>query len=294
LNIGAIARQCGIEVATLRKWESRYGFPMPQRTSTGRRNYSAETVEQLLSIRRLMAGGARPGNILREFLSGQHRAAEESAAPDHAEGLALLLASDLSGLRQWFRARRNGMTAADFVERVAAPMAREVGSLWAAGALPVFAEHCFSEELQGVLSSWNATAAGSRRNPRILLTAPAGEGHSLGLRMAGAVLAEAGEYPLFLPNDLPNKEIVAAAGHYCVTVVGLTASLHYPPKLLLATLTEIRQELPASIQLWVGGAGAECLPRLPENMTQVTNMHALLRLTKELPASGSTMQGDKT
>lgn len=278
----------------MRKWESRYGFPMPQRTSTGRRNYPAETVEQLLSIRRLMAGGARPGDILREFLSGRHQVIEESAAPDHAKGLSLLRASDLSGLRQWFLGRRDSMTAADFVERVAAPMAREVGSLWAAGALPVFAEHCFSEELQGVLSSWNATAAGSRRNPRILLTAPAGEGHSLGLRMAGAVLAEAGEHPLFLPTDLPNTEIVAAAVHYCVTVVGLTASVYYPPKLLLATLTEIRHELPASIQLWVGGAGTARLPRLPENTTQVTNMHAMLRLAEELPAGGSTTQGDRT
>jgi MerR family transcriptional regulator, light-induced transcriptional regulator len=294
LNIGAIARQSGIEVATLRKWESRYGFPKPLRTSTGRRTYPVETVEQLLSIRRQMAGGERPGKILREFLAhaGHVDVLEEAVSHAHVEGISRLLGSDVPGLRQWFLERRNEMTAADFVERVAAPMAREVGCLWAGGSLPVFAEHLFSEELLCVLSSWTENSIGRFCPPRILLTAPAGESHSLGLRMVGAVLAAAGEHPLYLPSDLPNSEIVAAAVRYRVSVVGLTASLYYPPKLLFATLKEIRQELPASIQLWVGGAGTARLPKLPENTTQVTEMRALLRLVQELPAPGKTMRGE--
>jgi DNA-binding transcriptional MerR regulator/methylmalonyl-CoA mutase cobalamin-binding subunit len=293
LNIGAIARQSGIEVATLRKWETRYGFPKPQRTESGRREYSAETVEQLLSIRRQMASGKRAGKVLSEFLSCRLQTAGKVVSPELDEGFSRLLGSDVSGLRQWFRERCNEMTAVEFVEQVAAPMARKIGSLWASGELPVFAEHLFSEELPGALSFWTATSAARSSPPRILLTAPAGERHSLGLRMAGGVLAAAGEHPLYLPADLPNNEIVAAADYYHVSVVGLTASSNYPPKLLFATLKEIRQQLPASIRLWVGGAGSAGLPRLPDGTTQVADMPALLRLVQELPSTGSSMPGEK-
>jgi DNA-binding transcriptional MerR regulator len=168
----------------LRKWETRYGFPKPQRTESGRREYSAETVEQLLSIRRQMASGKRAGKVLSEFLSCRLQTAGKVVSPELDEGFSRLLGSDVSGLRQWFRERCNEMTAVEFVEQVAAPMARKIGSLWASGELPVFAEHLFSEELPGALSFWTATSAARSSPPRILLTAPAGERHSLGLRMA--------------------------------------------------------------------------------------------------------------
>jgi len=293
LNIGAIARQSGIEVATLRKWESRYGFPKPQRTASGRREYPEETVEQLLNIRREMASGQRTGKVLREFLSRTAQATLSPAVPEYAEGISRLLSSDTSGLRQWLLERRNALSAADFVERVAAPMAREVGCLWASGALPVFAEHLFSEELLSALSTWTEPQPGKSGFPRVLLTAPAGEKHSMGIRMAGAVLASLGEQPIYLSCDLPNNQIVAAAIHYRVAAVGLTASLSYPPRLLFASFTEIRKALPASIQLWVGGAGAARLPNLPDNTTQVTDMLALLQLAQKLPVLDKTRQGKK-
>ena len=282
MNIGAIARQTGIEVATLRKWESRYGFPIPERTVAGHRDYPAEVIEQLLTIRRNMSGGQRPGKAIKAFLSQHEANQKHTNCRLSTEGISLLVKSDTKGIREWLVSRRKEMDAADFVEIVAAPMAREVGNLWAQGQLPVFAEHVFSEEMQSVLLSPQETDARQIR-PRILLTAPAGEKHTLGLRMAGAVLSARGEPPLYITTDLPTPEIVIAAIHYGVCVVGLTASLSYPPKLLLACLKELRQELPVSIQLWAGGAGTAGLSNLPENITQISNMQILQHCLQTLP-----------
>lgn len=283
--IGSVSRQTGIEIATLRKWEKRYGFPKPQRTATGRREYLAETVEQLLGIRRRIAGGVRTGAVLREFLSHRDelspgKDAQQPGKSEHLEGVSKLLDADVPGLRQWLLDRWNEMAVADFVEQIAAPMAREVGHLWSRGVLPVFAEHLFSEELLGVLSSAIECPNSCLTPHRVLLTTPAGEKHNLGLKMAGAVLASVGGRPIYLHADLPNSEIVAAADSYKVTVVGLSASLNYPPRLLFANLQAIRQSLPESIQLWVGGAGSARLPKLPPNTTQIADMQALLRLVK--------------
>lgn len=294
LNIGAIARQSGIEAATLRKWEVRYGFPKPLRTVSGRREYSADTLVQLLSIRRRLESGERTGKILLDFPSRSSiGSAGQVAVSEHAEGISRLLGSDIPGLRQWLLELRKTLTALEFVERIAAPMAREVGCLWADGALPVFAEHLFSEELLSVLLHQSETPVDCLRPPRVLLTAPAGEKHCLGLRMAGAVLAEAGENALYLSSDLPNREIIAAAVHHQVCAVGLTTSLNYPPKLLFSTLQDIRQALPASVQLWVGGAGACRLPRLPDGTSQVASMPVLLELLKTLPATCNTAEREE-
>lgn len=47
LGIGEVAELTGIGVGTLRMWEQRHGFPVPQRTQSGHRRYAPEDVEVL-------------------------------------------------------------------------------------------------------------------------------------------------------------------------------------------------------------------------------------------------------
>jgi DNA-binding transcriptional MerR regulator len=46
-TIGAAARQTGICASTLRKWESRYRFPVPVRGATGHQQFSQGDLETL-------------------------------------------------------------------------------------------------------------------------------------------------------------------------------------------------------------------------------------------------------
>jgi DICT domain-containing protein len=57
LTIGAMAREAGMEPATLRTWESRYGFPSPTRSGGGRRHYSQEDLRALLRVIELRRSG---------------------------------------------------------------------------------------------------------------------------------------------------------------------------------------------------------------------------------------------
>lgn len=49
-SIGEFARLCGINAATLRAWQRRYGLLKPQRTDGGHRLYSDDDIRQALSI----------------------------------------------------------------------------------------------------------------------------------------------------------------------------------------------------------------------------------------------------
>ncbi|MCP9490669.1 MAG: MerR family transcriptional regulator [Solirubrobacteraceae bacterium MAG38_C4-C5] len=52
LQIGDLARLTGVAAATLRVWESRFGFPAPERTEAGYRRYCEDDVE---AVRRVAA-----------------------------------------------------------------------------------------------------------------------------------------------------------------------------------------------------------------------------------------------
>jgi DNA-binding transcriptional MerR regulator len=50
LTIGAVAQQTNLAATVLRSWEVRYGFPMPERSPSGHRRYTARQVEQIRTV----------------------------------------------------------------------------------------------------------------------------------------------------------------------------------------------------------------------------------------------------
>ena len=64
LSIAAVERDTGLSKDTLRVWERRYGFPMPERDTLGERSYPFTQVERLRTIKRLLDAGHRPGRVV--------------------------------------------------------------------------------------------------------------------------------------------------------------------------------------------------------------------------------------
>lgn len=56
-SIGAVARMLGVETATLRVWEERYGVVVPARSRGSQRLYSRDQVDQLRYVVSMMAEG---------------------------------------------------------------------------------------------------------------------------------------------------------------------------------------------------------------------------------------------
>ena len=57
LTIGDLAERTGVPAATLRSWETRYGFPRPRRMATGHRRYTQRDVTLVEEILRQRAAG---------------------------------------------------------------------------------------------------------------------------------------------------------------------------------------------------------------------------------------------
>ena len=57
LSIGQVASRTGVSVPTLRVWEERHGFPVPQRLESGHRRYDERDCAAVLEVTRLRAAG---------------------------------------------------------------------------------------------------------------------------------------------------------------------------------------------------------------------------------------------
>lgn len=294
LSIGVVARQTGIEIGTLRKWEERYGFPRPVRLESGQRRYLDSDVENLLAVSRRLAAGERVGQVIRELRGSfdtssatlDAHAQPAKGNPSIESALEALIRNDVPALHAILEDSKAVRSMAGFIEEIAGPLTREVGEYWARGTLPIFGEHLYSAVLDNLLIRETSQSEGAGKIPSVLLTTPAGEQHTLGLSMVNAVLGEAGVACIRLHGGLPVSEIAAAVEAYKMKAVGVSATCLYPPKILSASMHALRKALPPEIRLWFGGAGVSKLCHTPPGVTTLASMYELQEACQELCVSG--------
>lgn len=279
LPIGVVSRRTGIESSTLRKWEARYGFPRPRRAGGRQRFYRDADVTLLNQVARRVAAGERVGRVIRELQAAEGGSGPGAAGtvqrPEGALAVALeaLAEGSPAHVCACFERVLAGTGLLGFVEDFATPLSRAVGQQWAAGRLPVYREHLYATVMERFLTEHLRPCPDGAE---ILLVNPSAEKHSLGLTMVQAVLSEAGVECLRLHSDLPPDQIAVACLEMNLHTVVLSASQFASPRFLWAELSDLRHRLPSEIALWAGGAGIECMGRLPEGVTTFPGLQALV------------------
>jgi len=276
MSIAAVERDTGLSKDTLRVWERRYGFPMPNRDAMGERSYPFEQVERLRMIKRLLDAGHRPGRIVPmtaadlerlSSVTGARAAAiepsgEAPSAPELPAYVAAIRQHDAEVLRHLMARNLSRIGLGRFVLEVVAPLNVQVGEAWMQGRLEVFEEHLYTESVQVVLrNALHHLPAGTERRPRVLLATVPGEPHGLGLLMAEAVLALEGCRCTSLGVQTPVWDIVRAAAALRSEVVALSYTGCTNPHQVIDGLTELRTKLPSEVELWAGGSAPVLLRR---------------------------------
>lgn len=289
LNIAAVERDTGLSKDTLRVWERRYGFPSPERDQFGERVYSLDQIEKLRVVRRLLDLGHRPGRIMRHSIDQLHQLASlavDSSAPPavSADGrdpdleryLDLAVSHQVEQLRQMLGRASLRLGVEQFVTSVAAPLTRLVGDAWARGDLRVFEEHLLTESITVTLR--NAMSGIPQQQPgapRILLTTLPNEPHKMGLLMVEALMLLDGCRCYSLGSETPVVEIVAAAGALQVDIVALSLTGCLNPGVVIQAVAQLREQLPGSVQLWVGGQCPGLARRRPQGVRVISELSAL-------------------
>jgi MerR family transcriptional regulator, light-induced transcriptional regulator len=120
----------------------------------------------------------------------------------------------------------------------------------------VFEEHLYTESVQVVLRNALASVPSSSASakPRVLLTTFPQEPHGLGILMAEAIFALEGCKALSLGVQTPIWDMVLAATSHRADIVALSFTASINPNHVINGLNELRESLPAHVEIWAGGA----------------------------------------
>jgi methanogenic corrinoid protein MtbC1 len=266
-----VSRATGIPVETLRTWEQRYGFPVPERKPSGHRVYATSVVPRLRRVAEALARGHRASDAvpasdaeLSDLLSATPATAGAGtvavAVAAHEPQLQALLEAvshfDAESLRQVLLGEwaRLGPTA--FLDACVGPLVRAVGDAWSDGALHVRHEHFLSERLGDLLRVLRLPFDERADGPAMVLATLPGEPHAIGLQMAALSAATAGARVFYLGAQTPPDQIAAAAADVSARAVALSVSLATSGAATRRALVQVRSRLAPRVELVVGGEGA--------------------------------------
>jgi MerR family transcriptional regulator, light-induced transcriptional regulator len=254
LRIGEVARRAGVNAATLRAWERRYGLLEPERSEGGFRLYSDDDVARVRTMRDHVDRGVAAAEAARLARGDASEVAAPAADPSE-------LAAELSRAFDDF----DEVAAQSVLDRAAASLSLEsalrdvvlpalstVGSDWQDDASSIAQEHFATNvvrgRLLGIARGWDRGSG-----PRALLACPPGEQHDLALLAFGIALRNHGWRVTHLGADTPVATVAAAAELLAPDVVVLAAT----DRRRFASIADDLAELARAGRLAIGGAGAD-------------------------------------
>jgi MerR family transcriptional regulator, light-induced transcriptional regulator len=299
LSIGALARAIGIPVETLRTWERRYGVPTAERTESGHRRYSMDTLQKLRLVRAaIQAGhraslvvgaseaelrglldqsgvGAAPAQVERLDMDSDHGPLadnDDQHAASVARCIELMRRFDGRGLDRELTSGLAALGALRFMERRIAPLLWNVGERWSTGDLGVRHEHFASERIQEFLARQWQPLSDAATGPVCVCATPAGEQHTLGLQMAAYTLALNNVRVVYLGANLPTQELANAVQQHAARLALMSAAAGTQSEPLHAECVELRALLGPEVTIVVGGGG---FVTAPPSITTLNSLRAL-------------------
>ena len=271
----------GLSQHVIRIWERRYSALSPSRTCTNRRMYCDEAVKRLKLLKILTENGHRIGGVARlgtaeleELVKGVQVIPADPTTPMPANDLvqqsplmepeayieAAIAASkryDCEGLRRVLLQARLQLGQRGMLHQVICPLLIQIGNNWRDGQLRASHEHITTAVIREILLTPVPGSQIPVHAPELVVATPSGELHELGALIVAASARELGWYVTYLGPNLPVEEIAACAIARHATAVAL--SVVFPEKcpVILEKLGRMRELLPSSMRLIVGGRASE-------------------------------------
>lgn len=252
-TIKQVAAAVGVEAATLRAWEQRYGVVAPSRSTGGYRLYNDDEVATLTTMANLIRQGWSAAQAAER--ATQTRSAASSTDVVHAPDVLARCAEEFDAALL-NRALDDAFSRTSF-ERVVSewllPGVEALGAGWASGRVTIAGEHLVTAAVQRRLSLAYEAAGNPVSGPVVLIGLPTGSRHELGVLTFATLVRRLGVCTHYLGADLPPDEWAVAAQTIRPAAVVLAAPMDVDVASVTLTLGAIRQRRP-QVPVFVGGA----------------------------------------
>lgn len=297
-RMGAVARMTGLSPHTIRVWERRYGALEPSRSPGGDRLYTDSEVRRLRLLQELKSIGHAIGTVARlptgelERILTTSRVAPQPAAPAlpatqdaampaldaaRARFLDAITVLDTQSADRILAQLVGALELHQLIHGFLVPLFEEIGDAWAQGRLDAAREHAASAILRNQLAMLLRLFPGPPGSRCVVVGTPRGEWHEFGALLVALVAGSHGWRVVYLGANLPAGEIATAARQVQPDKV-LLSWVCAEPEDTLSELARLRQQLPASVTLLVGGRQAQIPEQLPPGIIRVSDLSHLEHL----------------
>ncbi len=292
--IRVASQRTGLTPATLRAWERRYGVVDPARSDGGQRLYNDEQVEKLTRLRKLTEAGRAISQVAelsddeaKALLTEDREATQPETRTNGSAALSVDRIVDtayhfvtvMNDSELEYTLRRAVVTvgAVAFLEDIVVPLMHRIGDAWRAGDLNPAQEHLAVQVTERVLSWLTEPMVAKARGPRLVVATLTEERHGLGTKLVAAAAAMAGWQVSDLGVDLPAENVVDGAETVDARAVALSLVNPAHNEAAVKSLRTLRDRLPSSVRVLVGGAAASKLKRseLPKGVETLSSLDSL-------------------
>lgn len=205
----------GIKAHTIRIWEKRYGFLVPERTSTNIRFYSDEELKLLLNVAALVKRGHK---ISKVATYGDRRIHEEvlklneqsSSMDDYLDQLVIhIINFDSRKFEDLLNELQGKLGFERLVTDLIFPLFRKIGIYWQIGSLFPAQEHLISNLIRQRFIIETAKFKASDTAGTALIFLPENEWHELGLLYSHYLVASRGMNAIYLGQNVPMEDLRA-------------------------------------------------------------------------------------
>ncbi len=246
-NIKAVVTQTGLNPATIRAWERRYGFPSPNRTAGGHRQYSQRDIDTLKWLSARQEEGvsiSHAVDLWRTYVDRGEDPLQVSTAVLSDPGPLVIHALEGEQIDQL---RQIWVTACLNFDRVAAeqvlasafalfnPMTvcvellqkglAEVGNFWYEGEVSVQREHFASALSVQRLEILIAASPAPTRPERIVVATAPGDYHIFSPLLLTYMLRQSGWDVIYLGANVPANELASTIEHVQPDLIIVAAQL---------------------------------------------------------------------
>ena len=261
-TVNEVEERTGVPAATLRQWERRYGFPLPERSAAGYRLYGDDDLRHIRAMRRHIDDGV-PASRAAEMV----RVAETQArGPRPIASLTDELVAALLDLDEARADRIVGEAhALHPLEDVVLDMFKtamfELGRRWHDGEIATTTEHFASSYVQGRLRQLMALAGHNRQGQRVIVACAPHDQHEIGAMMLAVMLRRDGYSVYYVGANTPVADLAHMARSVRPAAVMVSASSMDAVQLLLDERGHLNGIAPLVV---LGGHGFDEDPRRAE------------------------------
>ncbi|MGW8247894.1 MAG: MerR family transcriptional regulator [Acidiferrobacterales bacterium] len=257
--ISTVASMTGVNPVTLRAWERRYGLIQPTRTGKGHRLYSAQDVERIKEVLRLVEEGIPIGQVPQVLEAGAHVPGELVSA---GEGWADYQERMVSAIEQFNEAGLESvynealsLYPVDIVtRRLLVPLLKELGERWENATGSVAEEHFFGVYMRNKLGARFHHRQGNPQGPKLLAACLPGEQHEIGILLFALAAHDRGFRIVLLGADMPLEELPIVVRRAKCDAIVLSGAIEPSETVLKKQLPDLVQA--ARVPVFIGGITA--------------------------------------